>query len=199
MSAKSPDHENAHSRASRGREPTPWQTLSQERVFAAPPFLEVWRQTVMTGSGKAISDFYKVKMRPYVVCVPFLSDGRVLMVRQFKQGPQKVCLTFPGGFIDPRESPEEACRRELLEETGADANELTHLGRFVDNGNQEGCTGDYFCAHGVQMLFEPNPDPHEEIVSVALSPDDVTEALRRGDLGIVHHAAAWGLAQLFGR
>src|SRR5690349_17029865 len=45
-------------------------------------------------------------------------DGRLVMVRQFRPGPDRVVLNIPGGFVDPGESPEEAGARELAEETG---------------------------------------------------------------------------------
>jgi 8-oxo-dGTP diphosphatase len=41
---------------------------------------------------------------------------------------------LPGGFVDRGESPEEAARRELCEETGLSAGELTQVGAFGDPG-----------------------------------------------------------------
>ncbi|MFK7696104.1 NUDIX hydrolase [Paenibacillus sp. HJGM_3] len=46
-----------------------------------------------------------------------IQDNRVLMVKQrVKRGD--VVWNFPGGGIEPGETPEEACIRELKEETG---------------------------------------------------------------------------------
>jgi len=41
---------------------------------------------------------------------------------------------LPGGFVDQGESPEEAARRELYEETGLSADKLTQIGAFGDPG-----------------------------------------------------------------
>ena len=49
-----------------------------------------------------------------------------------------------------------AVRRELLEETGYKAGSLTHLGEFVDNGNQRGCIGNFFIAHHCDQIAEPD-------------------------------------------
>jgi 8-oxo-dGTP diphosphatase len=41
---------------------------------------------------------------------------------------------LPGGFVDRGESPEEAARRELYEETGLSGGKLTQVGAFGDPG-----------------------------------------------------------------
>jgi ADP-ribose diphosphatase len=53
--------------------------------------------------------------------VPFISEEHVLMVRQFRYALGKETLEIPAGKMDPGEKPEECARRELLEETGFEA------------------------------------------------------------------------------
>lgn len=51
----------------------------------------------------------------------YTEDGHILFERRAKN-PGKGKLGFPGGFIDPDETVEEACVRECLEETGLTLN-----------------------------------------------------------------------------
>lgn len=73
-------------------------------------------------------DFYVIKSSPWVNIIPLTPDEQVVMVRQFRHGIREVTLEIPGGLVDPGDSPLEAARRELLEETGYQAEELQLLG-----------------------------------------------------------------------
>lgn len=53
-------------------------------------------------------------------------DGRFLLVERGRE-PWKGWLAFPGGRREEGETPEEAARRELMEETGLLAERLTHF------------------------------------------------------------------------
>ena len=53
--------------------------------------------------------------------IPFLSEEHLLMVRQFRYALGKETLEIPAGKMDQGEKPEECARRELLEETGFEA------------------------------------------------------------------------------
>lgn len=54
---------------------------------------------------------------------------RVLVVRQYRHPVGRRLVELPAGLLDkPGEDPEQAARRELLEEAGYEAGSWTHLG-----------------------------------------------------------------------
>ena len=173
----------------------PWTTLSRQTAFDAPPYLRVIREVVEVAPGRVIDDFWQVELRPFVVVVPVLADGRVTTLTGYRHGPRRVCLSLPGGFIDPGESPEEAVRRELVEETGLSPRLLHFLGDYVDNGNQRGGHGHYYLALNCTAAPGRTNDPTEAAVTTAMTVAEVDAALNEGRFGVIHHVAGWCLAR----
>jgi len=66
-----------------------------------------------------------------VDCVALDAQGRVLLIKR-GHPPFEGHYALPGGFVDVGETVEEACRRELLEETGVKAGKLTLVGVYSD-------------------------------------------------------------------
>lgn len=71
-----------------------------------------------------------VEHRGAVVMVPVTADGRVLLVRQFRQAVGRELLELPAGTIEEGESPDACARRELAEEVGQAAGRWERLLSF---------------------------------------------------------------------
>jgi ADP-ribose pyrophosphatase len=69
---------------------------------------------------------------PGAACVvPFLDDGRILMLRQFRYSAGGELWELPAGKLDGHEPAEACARRELEEETGWVPRRLEHLSTLV--------------------------------------------------------------------
>ena len=101
--------------------------------------------------GTEVPDYYRIRMPDYVLVFAVDLTGQVLVLRQYKHGPGRVCWGFPGGALEAGESPIEAARRELLEETGWVADRWTSLGSYVTNGNQYCNTAHLYRADGCRV------------------------------------------------
>lgn len=66
-----------------------------------------------------------------VDAVVFDRQGRLLLIRR-KHAPFAGAYALPGGFVDVGETVEDACRRELQEETGLIASKITLIGAYSD-------------------------------------------------------------------
>ena len=59
-----------------------------------------------------------VHHRGSAVILPRLTDGRILLIRQFRLAAGRSLWELPAGCLDPGETALQAARRELIEETG---------------------------------------------------------------------------------
>jgi ADP-ribose pyrophosphatase len=123
-----------------------------------------------------------------------MPDGTVPMLRQYKHGAGRVCLTFPGGAIDEGESPIDAARRELREELGVDAGDWHDLGAFVTNANQ-GCNTAYlFRARGCRVVSAPHAPDIEAPTVEYYHPSALATPAVFGEIGLAAHVALLLLA-----
>lgn len=68
-----------------------------------------------------------------VDAVVFDKAGRIVLIRR-RNPPFAGGFALPGGFVDVGESVEDACRRELSEETGVKVGRLHLVGVYSDPG-----------------------------------------------------------------
>jgi ADP-ribose pyrophosphatase len=167
---------------------TPWQVLTSEPAFQAPPWIEVSRQQIRLPDGRTINDYHQIALADYVIVVAQTSDERVVLERMYKHGIGRVCLMLPAGAIDKGEAPGDAAQRELLEETGYAAGDWQFLGSFVCHANYGCGTAHVFHARNARPVAEPDSGDLEEIEIVLLDPLEVATAIHGGEmrsLGVV--------------
>jgi ADP-ribose pyrophosphatase len=73
-------------------------------------------------------DFYVIESVDWVGIIPLTPDSQVVMVRQYRHGTRQISLEIPGGLVNPKDTPLDTARKELLEETGYQAEEITLIG-----------------------------------------------------------------------
>ena len=66
-----------------------------------------------------------------VLIVPMLDDNTVLLIREYAAGVHRYELALPKGKIEPDEPLLEAANREIMEEVGYGAKDLSHLTSFT--------------------------------------------------------------------
>lgn len=94
-------------------------------VFATP-----WFQVISQKHAASTEPFYAIQSADFVVIVAVDARGRLLLVRQFRPVVNRFTLELPAGHVEPGESPEEAARKELCEETGYEADTLELLAQL---------------------------------------------------------------------
>lgn len=102
--------------------------LESQQIFSGK-ILNVRLDRVLLPNGKE-STREVVGHPGAVAVVPVTTDGRVILVRQFRYPVGEILLEIPAGKLDGGENPDDCARRELEEETGFVAGSLEKLTSF---------------------------------------------------------------------
>ena len=103
-------------------------TLSSKLIYDGQT-LKLRVDTVQIAGGS--TSIREVVEHKAVICVVAVdANDNVLMVKQFRYALGKELLEIPAGGIDGEETPEEAVRREMQEETGYLPKKIVRLAGF---------------------------------------------------------------------
>lgn len=157
--------------------PDTWEPLGERTLHTG------WRTVVgrryRTPDG--VEREFEVIDEPDTAVVVALTESRdVVLVREYRPGPQRHLLELPGGLVDDGEEPHAAAARELLEETGY-AGELRAVGSIVDSAYSTRHRHSFVATECRQLQ---QPAPHDgEFPQVVLMPlVEFREHLRSGEL-----------------
>ena len=170
-----------------------WRTRSRRTVLDLGPWVIVESHAVEWPDA-GVLEWPWLVMPEYAIVVAVTEMGSFPMFRQRKYGVEGLTLSPPGGYLDPGEQPDDAARRELLEETGYEADEWTSLGRYVVDGNRGCGVGHLYLARNARQVAEPAADDLEEQELLSLSRAEVQQALMAGEFKALSWAAAVALA-----
>ena len=106
-----------------------WTKLGERTLF------DGWRAIVgrryRTPDG--VEREFEIKVEPdTAVVIAVTAERDVVLVREYRPGPEEVLLELPGGTLEDGEDPLQAARRELLEETGYAGDDLRRVGSMLD-------------------------------------------------------------------
>ncbi|MEM1347009.1 MAG: NUDIX hydrolase [Myxococcota bacterium] len=160
-----------------------WTTLATE-VLQRTPIFTLHRMRRKHPDDGRESDFFLVDSPDWVNVIAVTPDEQIVLVRQYRHGTDSITLEIPGGCVDEGEEPEDAARRELLEETGYSAERFEDIGRISANPAflNNYCTT--FVAHDAVRIGAQRPDEHEELAIELYPLAELHRLVRDGE---IHH------------
>jgi ADP-ribose pyrophosphatase len=158
-----------------------WKRLRSERLLETPYF--ALRSDRLRLPGGAVKDPYYVVERPDAAIIfPLTGEGEVVLVRQYRPPLERMELGLPAGLVEEGEKPEDAARRELLEETGYSGDQWEPLGSLASSPSLKDNWAYLFLARGVEESASPDPDEHELVEVVRVPVGDLTGLIRSGEI-----------------
>lgn len=161
--------------------PKPWPLVRSERGPSYRVF-SIRTDTARSPRTGREHDFYILESANWVNIIPLTSDGKVVMVRQYRHGIREVTLEVPGGLVGPGDTPVEAARRELLEETGYEAGDIRLIG--VAHPQPAVLNNQHFAflATNVHPTTTPHLDEGEDIEVVLVPLSEVQRKIAEGEI-----------------
>ncbi|MFD3930035.1 NUDIX hydrolase [Streptomyces sp. NPDC058614] len=123
--------------------------------------------------------FYIKNERPAVSVLALTESQQVILVRQYRPGPDRILAELPGGYLGHDENPEYAAERELLEETGYRPRALQYVADCWDDAYST-MFRKCFVAIGCVKVSDPDPEITETLEVVLTDMQDFRRQLRNG-------------------
>jgi ADP-ribose pyrophosphatase len=153
--------------------------LSSTNVYRGR-LLDVREDEVRLPNGKITRREYIIHPGA-VVIIPLLDSGEVILERQHRYALRRDFIEFPAGKIDPGEDPLECARRELVEETGYEAESwrcLTTIYPCIGYSNERLI---FYLAQNLRFAgHQPDDDEFLEVFRLPL--EEALARMRKGEI-----------------
>ena len=153
-----------------------WTILSSEYIIRRP-WLTARRDVARLPDGRINNEYYVLEYPDWVNIIAITTSGEFVLERQYRHGLGNTCYELPCGVIEAGETPLEAAKRELLEETGYAGGTWQEWMTLSPNPATSNNLAHSFLAVGVTRVGEQHLDATEDIDVYLKSPEFVRELL----------------------
>lgn len=166
-----------------------WEIISSDYIHRRP-WGTLRSDTVKLPSGFVKKEYYVLEYPSWVNMVAITEDRKILFVRQYRHGAQKIMLELPAGVVEANEPPELAAKRELLEETGYSFDSIEQICELYANPATSGNLTYTYLLRGGKKTHSQQLDDSEDIEIVPLSIEEAKSLLLNNQIGQSLHASA---------
>ena len=124
--------------------PPGWRIKSTKQIYSND-LIKLFEDTLdLDGEDKI---YIRAIRRNYSTIVPFISKNELLVIRSYRHLVDSIQVEAPSGYIEDAESPDQAAKRELEEETGYEAKKIVSLGYYTLDYTMFEQKGNVFAAY----------------------------------------------------
>ncbi len=167
----------------------PWRVLQSKHILSLGQWLSVRQEEVELPNGNRIPTWFILEFPDWVNVIAITKDGQMVMEDQYRHALGQTHMEICAGVIEKDETPLEAAKRELLEETGFGGGQWQELMVLSPNPTNHNNLSYTFLATDVERLTDQHQEPTEDIHIHLMDPCEVKQLLEQGDIIQALHAA----------
>ena len=154
--------------------------VNREVVYEGA-ILEFCEDEIITPKGNNVKWDY-LKHKGAAAVIPVMDDGRIIMVRQWRNAIDRFALEIPAGGRDSADEPTIQCAaRELEEETGYKSDKIEFLQTIVPAIAYSGEKIDVFVAFDLKKAKQ-HLDPDEDIELELFAVEELIEMILNNEI-----------------
>lgn len=144
--------------------------------------LDFYTDYMQMPDGKVVKWDFISHRKGAAAVVPVMDDGKILMVRQYRNALERMTIEIPAGARDHTSEDTKVCAaRELEEETGYRSGRLEFLISLKPTVAYDNEFIDIYVATDLQP-GKRHPDPYEFIELEPMALDDLCEKIYAGEI-----------------
>lgn len=161
-----------------------WDIVEDKKLLETPIF-SLHERRLLPDKQSETAPFIILDAPDWINIVALTPERKIVLVEQYRAGIHTSTLEIPGGIIDNNESPIEAAKRELFEETGYQSEQWTLLGETSANPAFLNNYTSIFLAEKCVKVDEQHLDGNEDIDIHIMALDRFLDLVKNST---IHHS-----------
>ena len=153
--------------------------MKKKIVYQYKNFIKIFKMDIDNKYLK-IKNFHRIELNDAtMVVIKNTSTNKILLLKEYRMGFNKVSFGLPGGFVDVGEKPYKTIKRECMEELGINRKKVKKICSYIRNGNYYGGAETVFSAETSETKIKTE----NQVDYIWASTKEIISLIKKGEFG----------------
>lgn len=156
-------------------------TLSSKTIYEGKIISLTVEEVELPDGNRAMREL--VQHSGAVALIPLTDDGKLVLVKQYRKSLNRTLIEIPAGRIEVDEDPEQTAIRELEEETGYGARQVTYIQSFATSPGFANEIIHLYLAENLYVIDNPAAGDEDEFIEILeVTVDEAEQLVASGEI-----------------